>query len=290
MLQDITPHVLDNMFHFQDPKDTDYVIIMEGTKVLFHVDEEKEEITVPKVKDVLPFIQREDLTYLVALDEDAFFLLPYHEGMNLGKDLFSHYEFYDRNRFRDKIPEPLAYAAAVGFHLGSWYEINRFCGKCGAKMEHSTVERAMKCPECGNLVYPKICPSVIVGVIHKDKLLLTRYAGRRGKHLALIAGFTEIGETAEHTVHREVMEEVGLKVKNLKYFATQPWPFTCGFLMGYFAYLDGEDETITLDTSELADAMWISREDLPVQDSDMSLTSTMIDYFRNHPELDVVDR
>ena len=89
-------------------------------------------------------------------------------------------------------------------------------------MVHDTVERAMRCPSCEHVVYPKIMPAVIVGVIHEGKLLTSRYAGRAYGGLALIAGFVEIGETGEDTVRREVMEEVGLKVKNITYFATQP--------------------------------------------------------------------
>lgn len=109
----------------------------------------------------------------------------------------------------------------------------------------------MYCPECRITEYPKISPAVIVGVTHGNKLLMSKYANRDFNKYALIAGFTEIGETIEETVRREVMEEVGLKVKNIRYYKSQPWSFTDTLLFGFFAELDG-DETITLDREELA--------------------------------------
>ena len=101
------------------------------------------------------------------------------------------------------------------------------------------------------MVFPKIAPAVIVGVTHGDKILMTKYAGREYKRYALIAGFTEIGETAEETVKREVMEEVGLTVKNIRYYKSQPWGFDSNLLLGYFCEL-AEEEEIHLDEEELS--------------------------------------
>ena len=112
---------------------------------------------------------------------------------------------------------------------------------------------------------------------------MTKYAGREYKRYALIAGFTEIGESVEETVKREVMEEVGLHVKNLRYYKSQPWSFSDTLLMGFFAEVEGDD-SITLDREELALAEWFERENIPVSESDISLTSEMIEYFRNHQE------
>ena len=91
--------------------------------------------------------------------------------------------------------------------------------------------------------FPKISPAVIIGLTHKNRLLLSKYAGRTYKKYALLAGYTEIGETVEETVSREVMEEVGLPVKNIRYYKSQPWPFSSTVLMGFFCDLDGDDET-----------------------------------------------
>lgn len=93
----------------------------------------------------------------------------------------------------------------------------------------------LRCPKCGNLIYPKIAPAVIVAVTRGDQILMTRYQGRDYKGYALIAGFTEIGETAEDTVRREVMEEVGLQVKDLRYYGSQPWGADANLLLGFLA-------------------------------------------------------
>ena len=110
--------------------------------------------------------------------------------------------------------------------------------------------------------YPKICPAVIVAVLDGERILLTKYAGRSYTRYALIAGFAEIGETIEQTVHREVMEEVGLRVKNLRFYKSQPWSFSDTLLMGFYCDLDGEDR-ITLDQDELAVAEWFNRGQIP---------------------------
>ena len=112
-----------------------------------------------------------------------------------------------------------------------------------------------------------------------DRLLLTKYSGRAYKRYALIAGFNEIGESIEDTVRREVMEEVGLKVKNIRYYKSQPWSFSETLLMGFYCDLDGSAE-IQLDTEELSEGVWMKREEIPKPVSDISLTSEMIERFR----------
>ena len=125
-------------------------------------------------------------------------------------------------------------------------------------------------------------PAVIVGVKNGEKLLLTRY--REGfAHNALIAGFTEIGETAEQTVQREVMEEAGIRVKNIRYYASQPWGIANDLLLGYFCEVDGDD-TIHMDETELKYAQWVSREDIVLQPDDFSLTNEMMTRFKTGQE------
>ena len=119
-----------------------------------------------------------------------------------------------------------------------------------------------------------------MGVTNGNRLLMSKYANRDFKRYALIAGFAEIGETLEETVQREVMEEVGLKVKNLRYYKSQPWAFTDTLLTGFFAELDGEEE-ITLDEEELAMAEWFEREEIPVHERSRSLTNEMILGFKH---------
>jgi len=108
---------------------------------------------------------------------------------------------------------------------------------------------------------------------------LTKYKGRAHSRYALIAGFSEIGESLEQTVCREVKEEVGLRVKNLHYYKSQPWPFTDTILAGFYAELDGDD-TIKLQEDELSLGVWMNRADIPPEIGKISLTSEMIEAFR----------
>ena len=141
----------------------------------------------------------------------------------------------------------------------------------------------MRCPSCNVTHYPKISPAVIVAVTNGDKLLMTKYAGRSYKNYALIAGFAEIGETIEETVKREVMEEAGLKVKNIRYYKSQPWSFTDTLLLGFWCEVDGDD-TITMDEEELSVAEWIGRDEITMEYDGISLTNEMIMWFKNAQE------
>lgn len=146
-------------------------------------------------------------------------------------------------------------------------------------MKHDVKERMMFCEACHQVEYPKICPAVIVGVTDGNRLLLTKYAGRKFKKYALVAGFAEIGETIEETVRREVMEEVGLEVKNITYYKSQPWSFTDTLLFGFYCEVDGSSE-IVLDEEELSVAEWFEREKIPVTEKTVSLTNEMILNFK----------
>lgn len=183
---------------------------------------------------------------------------------------------------RHSQPQWLAFAGVTGWRIKTWYDSTRFCGKCGGRLAHSKTERAMVCPACGNTIYPTISPSVIVAVTNGDKLLLTRYQQSHSayRRYALCAGYIETGETAEDAVRRELMEEVGLRVKNIRYYKSQPWPFSGALLLGYFCEVDGSDE-ITRDDTELAEAVWVAREEMPDRSADVSMTSEMMEVFRN---------
>ena len=167
--------------------------------------------------------------------------------------------------------------------LAEWYRSRRFCGRCGASMVHSTEERMMQCPECGLMEYPKISPAVIIGLVHGNKILMSKYAGRAYKNYALLAGFSEIGESVEETVRREVMEEVGLKVGKLHYYKSQPWGFDSNLLMGFFCDLAEEGE-IRLEEEELSLAEWVDYRDVPDDPEGLSLTREMMTYFRKQRE------
>ncbi|MBR2066997.1 MAG: NUDIX domain-containing protein [Solobacterium sp.] len=136
-------------------------------------------------------------------------------------------------------------------------------------------ERARRCPNCNHIIYPKISPAVIVGIVNdKDQIVLTKYKDRPSVGYALVAGFCEIGETIEDTIKREVKEEVGLKVKDITYYKSQPWALSSSLLLGFFCRVDGSEE-IYVDGIELKEANWFSKEDIPEFSDTSSLTAEM---------------
>lgn len=193
------------------------------------------------------------------------------------------YSYQNYRLFRELSSRDSCFAAMTGWHLHQWYRSSRFCGRCGSAAVHDERERMMRCPSCGNMIFPRISPAVIVAVTDRDRLLLSKYAGRGFRNYALIAGFTEIGETLEQTVSREVMEEVGLRVKNIRYYKSQPWGVDGNLLAGFFCDLDGDD-TIHLDRQELAVAEWHHRQSLPAHDDGITLTREMVGVFERGQE------
>ena len=278
MIQDIAPHKYDVTYRKAEVFDDDVMLIFRDNALLCGFD--KDGIVYPEVKDiekVFPEI-REKAKILFRIDDTDYFELRSPEIEPFGK-----WEYVPKDKIRAARPLWKAFAAVTGFQIHNWYTSTRFCGRCGAKMEAPGDERAMKCPECGKVYYPQICPSVIVGVIDGDRLLMTKYSVSHSKfrRYALIAGYAEVGESLEDTVRREVMEEVGLKVKNIRYYGSQPWSFTDTLLVGFFCDLDGSSE-ITLDRDELSVAEWLERSEIPEEsaDSSVSLTGTMMKAFK----------
>ncbi|MGN0205589.1 MAG: NAD(+) diphosphatase [Coprococcus sp.] len=271
MIQDIAPHRLSNVFHVYKIRKGDYLLYYRKREILLKHD--GEEIIFPKYEEIDPAACRHAI-YLFSIDDCRFFWTD-----EMDESLLDTYNFESIQVLRSAHPKYMAFAGVTGMQLSSWYQNRRFCGRCGTGLEYSDKERMLYCPKCGQMEYPKISPAVIIAVTHGNKLLLSKYADREYKKYALLAGFAEIGETIEETVKREVMEEVGLKVKNLRYYKSQPWSFTDTLLFGFYAELDG-DENITLDRQELAMAEWFEREELPVRYEDCSLTNEMIMAFK----------
>ena len=272
MLQDIAPHIYHNEMRFQQPKPDDFVLHYRE-KGLLYLRETPDGIELPTRRQT--GAEEAQLTYLFSIDNHAYDLLESGEPL----EETDGWHYAPTARLRALAPGEGMFAAAVGESLYRWYTHQRFCGACGAQMQKSKTERAMVCGECGNTVYPKICPAVICAVYDGDRLLLTRYRGRSFKKYALIAGFHEIGETIEDTVRREVLEEAGIRVKNLRFYKSQPWVYTDSLLMGFYAELDGSDE-ITVQEDELSEAAWFHRSQIPTEHSHISLTGEMIERFR----------
>ena len=266
MLQDIGDKKFDCVYKPDAAvKNDDYILIYDKRNILFFHGK------IPTYAEIKEYITDKH-TYLFSIDETAFYLgeMPV---LCCGAD------FVNTNALRKYPEKHLAFAGVTGLHLYTWYKNTKFCGACGSKLSHKKDERAMLCPECGNIIFPYMAVAIIVGVTNGDKILLTKYAGRDFTEYALIAGFTEPGESLEATVRREVFEETGLKIKNIKYYGNQPWGYSQSTLVGFFAELDG-DNKITLDTNELSEGVWVNRKDVPDRDHNVSLTAQMMRAFK----------
>ena len=286
MIQDIHG-IYHNEYQELIPEQDDCVMFVQGRSVLMSRDSEQtiRYITYGELRKASGGdISADACRYLFSIENqgitEKYFLGNSHM---ITPQLMEKYEYRQQNVFRTMKSEDRAFAGITACQLANWYENTQFCGKCGTRLEHDKVERMMKCPKCGAMHYPKISPAVIVAVTNGDKILMTKYAGRDYKKYALIAGFTEIGETIEDTVRREVMEEVGIHVKNIRYYKSQPWSFTDTILMGFYCELDGED-TITMDAHELSVAEWIQRENIPTEYDGISLTNEMIMRFKEEED------
>ncbi|MDO4932855.1 MAG: NAD(+) diphosphatase [Prevotellaceae bacterium] len=163
--------------------------------------------------------------------------------------------------------------------LVEWTRATRFCPCCGHPLaEHPTLS-ALHCPQCGRIHFPRIEPCVIVLVTRGDRMLLARHVQRNQDIYACIAGFMEAGETAEQAVRREIMEETGLMVRNIRYFGSQSWPFPSQLMIAFTAeYESGE---IKLQESEIEHAAWFDREHCPAMPQPGSIAYRMIEWFRN---------
>lgn len=269
MIQDIEPRVYDNVYREQEIDDSSYIIYFKNKMMMAGVTDEG--LIFPTLKN-WPGVKT-GFTYLLNVSGQKFFLADTDEDITI-----PGFEMRGATYFRTTGPKYMSFAGITCYHLADWYDNNRYCGRCGRKLTKDTRERMLYCSECGNTVYPKISPAIIVAITDGDRILLTKYNGREYKKFSLVAGFVEIGETLEDTVRREVMEEVGLKVKNLRYFKSQPWAFTECLLTGFVADLDGSDE-IVMDPEELSVAQWVNRDELDPDIPDLSLTNTMIKAF-----------
>lgn len=274
MIQDIFPHVYHNEYTPHDPADEDIVMLFDKNEVVLKEDG-KEMFRYAELKEIVK--EKEAYIYLFEVDDTSFYYLRKEDAFNIPETAK-----YSSRLFRTYQPRHLAFAGITAFNLYQWYKRHIFCGKCGSRLKRDEKERALRCENCGEIIYPTISPAVIVGVIDKkrERILLTKYARGDYRKYALIAGFAEIGETLEQTVQREVKEEVGLSVKNIRYYKNQPWAFTGTLLVGFYAELDGADN-ITLEEEELGEAAWFTRDTLPPTENDISLTAEMMETFRN---------
>ena len=279
MIQDIKPHKYTVAYQNVKAKENDCLLIYRDGNILCQ--ESQGQIAYPLIEDVMekyPDILS-GVRYLFEIDGRGYFDLP-------GKEVepFFFFLYLPKEELRRVRPMWKAFAGITGFQMQEWYGNARFCGRCGKEMKHHLKERAMVCPLCGHISYPQICPSVIVAITDKDRILLTKYASGHSsfKRYALVAGYSEVGESLEDTVRREVMEEVGLRVKNIRYYKSQPWSFSGALLAGFVCEVEGSS-SIFMDDEELSAAEWFGRDNMPKDRSqaDISLTGEMMQAFED---------
>jgi NAD+ diphosphatase len=175
------------------------------------------------------------------------------------------------------LEESLYKVAVRAVQIVDWDRTHQFCGRCGSQTTIREDMRAKECPECGFIMFPRISPAVIVLVEDEDMVLLARAKRFQGDLYSVLAGFVEPGETLEETVQREIKEEVGIDVNNIRYFGSQPWPFPDSLMIGFTAkYAGGE---IKVDGEEIVSAKWFKAGNLPEIPGSISIARKLIDWF-----------
>ena len=189
----------------------------------------------------------------------------------------SHFQFTELRSLVGLLPESLIWIAGRANHLLYWHRVHQYCGRCGHRTEAKSDERALVCAQCGLVNYPRLSPAVIMAVTRGDRILLARNRRYRRPFYSVLAGFVEPGEDLEACVQREIREEVGIAVKQIRYFGSQPWPFPDSLMIGFTAvYAGGE---ISVDNVELTHADWFTRDNLPKIPPPISIARQLIDDF-----------
>ena len=273
MLQDLDAGRLENEFQNITAQAEDRILCFQDGQILLHRSQD-DSLTLPTLAQMGGF---GNPRYLFRMHGQNYFL------WTTDAPIVPDFTYEPTRQLRQLKSKEICFAIMTGWHLYNWYRSNRLCGCCGTPTVHDDKERMLRCPNCGNMIFPRISPAVIVAVTNGDRLLLSKYACRAYTRYALLAGYTEIGETIEQTVHREVFEEVGLHVKNLRYYKSQPWGVDGNVLMGFFCDVDGTD-AIHIDENELSMAAWYPRNNLPAHDDGISLTREMIRIFEEGKE------
>lgn len=272
MIHEISPHRFSNQYISQPQTGSeDYILHYKDNSILLMGNGDEPEI--PRRKDFTGIAGEENSIFLFTLDDIPCFLAI--DGPEAAGDCLV---YRDISFFRTAGRQEIAWISLAGFHLAKWYSRNRYCGKCGSGTIHKPGERALICTVCSFTVFPQISPAVIVAVTCKDKILLARGSNFTGTRYSLIAGYVDIGETLEEALAREVKEEVGLDVKNIRYYKSQPWPLTGSIMIGFTA--EGDDlQPLDIDTAEILTAGWFTRGNLPDHSLNLSIAGEMIERF-----------
>jgi NAD+ diphosphatase len=269
MLNEIGPGIFDNKYyHDHEIGNEDFLLCYRDNQVLLKKSGDDYEI--PRKKNFTGSM--ESPVYLFSINSTHCF------GLIDPPVNHASFEYQDIFVLRNLKNKEFAWIGSVGHQLMTWHNNSRYCGRCGSKTELKREERATVCPECNLINFPKISPAIIVAITCNNKILLAKGKNYKGDFYALIAGYVDIGETIEETVVREVKEEVGLKIKNLKYYKSQPWPFSSSLMLGFTAEAD-DTQQIIIDENEIKEAGWFERGNLPTHASGVSISGDLIAAF-----------
>lgn len=226
-------------------------------------------LRVPAASEVLPFA--DGVHFLGMLGDTDTWAAPLAEGAALPSGL----ELVSARALFDLVDMSLFQVGGRAIAIAEWDRSHRYCGRCAHPTELSKTERVRTCPRCRVPFYPRVPPAVIVLIERPGEVLLARNASFPRPWFSTLAGFVEPGESLEETVAREVREEVGLEVKDLRYFGSQPWPFGRSLMVGFNAtYAGGE---IVVDPKEIAEARWFTKDALPQVPPKPSIARALID-------------
>ncbi len=218
-------------------------------------------------------ISPSDSLYLGSLDGQP----CYAGALETDTAVDENFELLNLRTLFGSLPDPLFWVAGRGNQFVYWYQSHRYCGKCGHETDDKTDERAKICPRCQHIYYPRLSPAVIVAIIRDNRILLARNRNFKGSFYSVLAGFVEPGESLEECVEREIKEEVGIAVKNIRYFGSQPWPFPDSLMIGFVS--DYDSGKIAIDGSEIVEAAWFSKDELPQIPPKISIARQLIDWF-----------
>lgn len=271
-------------YHFQEnipPEENAYWFMFRNEKILTKTDENITKPLLIRTQDIPQLDTRKALhvgelnhinCYAIFDQTERGIEIPDTEWVSVRWD----YGKFDDEMFR-------IYGRAR--HLLLWADNNQFCGRCGNPMALKADERCFLCPSCGFASYPRISPAVIVSIEKDGKLLLAKGTRFQIEMYSVLAGFVEPGESLEECIRREIKEEVGIEIKNIKYFKSQPWPFPDSLMIAFTAeYASGE---LSIDHNEIMNADWYCPEEFPPIPRKFSVARMLIDHFvEQKPETD----
>ena len=241
------------------PNSDDYLLIFNNERELY-LDENKK---LPKS--------------LEGFDIDFCFYIGEYKGkklfvanVNTAESFYNLFDVYEHSH-------DLYHIAGKAALVRDWYISHRFCGRCGTETQLDEKDMMLKCPSCGQNHYPRIAPAIIVAIRNDDELLMAQHSYHDTIRYALIAGFVEPGESIEEAVHREVEEEVGIKIKNLEYMKSQSWPFPNSLMLGFRAEYESGD--IKVDGDEIVKAKWFKKDEIIRYETDISISDWLVQNF-----------